>query len=260
MSCEGVTFHLNSGIESARDLGDMKEVVIKKKDGTSSGLKAETILVALGRRTNVSGLGLDSISLTYDRKGIAVDSRMRTNHDHIYAAGDVTGAYQFTHAAGYEGGVVLSNAVLHLPKKVDYTYLPWCTYADPELASIGMNEKRAQEAGVEHTVWTEEFRSNDRSLAEGEETGRIKMLLDGSGKPLGIQILGPRAGDLLAEWVAVLNGGLKLSGLASAVHPYPTLGEINKKVVGNYFAGKIFSEKVKKTLKFFFHFKGRACG
>ena len=184
---------------------------------------------------------------------------MRTNHKHIYAAGDITGAYQFTHAAGYEGGVALSNAILHLPKKADYTYLPWATFTDPELASIGMNEKRAKEAGIEYSVWTEEFKANDRSLAEGEETGVIKMVLDGKGKPVGVQILGPQAGELLGEWVAVLNGGVKLSTLASAVHPYPTLGEINKRVVGNYFSGKIFSDKVKKTLKFFFHFKGRAC-
>ena len=259
MGSEGVMFHLNTAILSVRDLGAEKKVVIKKKDGYTLGLKAEKILVALGRQTNVEGLGLKGISMKYDNKGISVDNKMRTSHDHIYAAGDVTGSYQFTHAAGYEGGVVLSNAVLHLPKKVDYTYLPWCTYVDPELASIGMNEKRATDAGIEHSVWTEEFRSNDRSLAEGEETGRIKMILDKKGKPLGIQILGPRAGDLLGEWVAVLNGGVKMSSLASAVHPYPTLSEINKKVVGNYFSGKIFSEKVKKTLKFFFHFKGRAC-
>jgi pyruvate/2-oxoglutarate dehydrogenase complex dihydrolipoamide dehydrogenase (E3) component len=123
-----------------------------------------------------------------------------------------------------------------------------------------MNEKRAKDAGINYTVWTEEFRANDRSLAEGEEIGRVKLLLDAKEKPIGIQILGPQAGELLSEWVAVMNGGVKLSSLASAVHPYPTLGEINKRVVGNFFAGKIFSEKVKKALKFFFHLRGRACG
>ena len=194
------------------------------------------------------------------QKGLILDPKLRTTQKHIYGAGDVTGTYQFTHAAGYEGGIVVSNAIFHFPRKVDYTYLPWVTYTDPELASIGMNEKRAKEAGIEYSLWTEEFRSNDRSLAEGNETGKVKMILDGRGNSLGIQILGPHAGELVSEWVAVLNGGVKLSTIASAVHPYPTLGEINKRVVGNYFSGKIFSEKVKKTLKFFFHFKGRACG
>jgi pyruvate/2-oxoglutarate dehydrogenase complex dihydrolipoamide dehydrogenase (E3) component len=256
---EGVTFHLNSGLVSTKDLGTEKVVVIKKKDGKTLSLKAEKVLVALGMQPNLEGMGLEGISLEFNKKGIPVDNRMRTNHKHIYAAGDITGLYQFTHAAGYEGGVALSNAILHLPKKADYTYLPWCTYTDPELSSIGMNEKRAKEAGIEYSIWTEEFKSNDRSLAEGEEVGKVKMILGSKGKPLGIQILGPHAGELVSEWVAVLNGGVKLSTLAGAVHPYPTLGEINKRVVGNYFSGKIFSEKVKKTLKFFFHFKGRAC-
>jgi pyruvate/2-oxoglutarate dehydrogenase complex dihydrolipoamide dehydrogenase (E3) component len=243
-----------------RDLGNEREVVIKNKEGREMGLKAERLLIALGRRVNTEGLGLEGISLHVDKKGIRVDDRLRTSHSHIFAAGDVTGEYQFTHAAGYEGGIVLSNAILHLPRKANYINLPWCTYADPELASIGMNEKRAREAGIEYSVWTEEFRANDRSLAEGEETGKVKMLLDKSGKPVGVQILGPQAGELVSEWVAIMSGGVKLSTLAGAVHPYPTLAEINKRVVGNYFSGKIFSEKVKRTLKFLFNFKGRACG
>jgi pyruvate/2-oxoglutarate dehydrogenase complex dihydrolipoamide dehydrogenase (E3) component len=154
---------------------------------------------------------------------------------------------------------VVSNAVFHLPRKTDYTLLPWCTYTNPELASIGMNEKRAENEGHEFTVWTEAFEDNDRSLAEKERVGKIKMILDKKDKPLGVQILGPRAGDLIAEWVAALNGRVKLSTLAAAVHPYPTLGEISKRVVGSYFSPKIFSDKVQKGLKFFFNLKGRAC-
>jgi pyruvate/2-oxoglutarate dehydrogenase complex dihydrolipoamide dehydrogenase (E3) component len=259
MKSEGVGFHLNASVLSVRDLGKEKEVLIKNKQGKTVGLKANTILVAMGRKPNLEGLGLDSIGVEYHPKGIKVDRRMRTSRKNIYAAGDITGEYQFTHAAGYEGGIVISNAVFRLPRKADYTFLPWCTYTDPELASIGMNEKRAKAAGLEYTVWTEFFKYNDRSLAEGRRAGRIKMILDKSEKPLGVQILGPRSGDLLGEWVALLNGKVKLSTLASSIHPYPTLVEINKRVAGAYFSQKIFSEKVKKGLKFFFHLKGRAC-
>ena len=260
LSDEGVTFYLNGSVVRTHDRGPEKEVVIKSAEGKEGILRAETILVAMGRRPNLDGLGLEKIGVEFDRKGIKVDNRLRTSQKHIYAAGDVTGAYQFTHAAGYEGGIVISNAIFHLPRKVDYTFLPWCTYTDPELASIGMNEKRAKDAGIRYKVWTEAFRDNDRSLAEGEQVGKIKMILDENEKPLGIQILGPQAGELLGEWVAILNGKVKLSTLASAVHPYPTLGEINKRVAGAYFSPKIFSDKVKKGLKFFFHLKGRACG
>ena len=86
------------------------------------------------------------------------------------------------------------------------------------------------------------------------------MILDEKENPIGVQILGPQVGELLSEWVAVLNGKVKLSTLASAVHPYPTLGEINKRVAGTFFLSKIFSDTVRKGLKFFFHLKGRACG
>ncbi|MBW1768097.1 MAG: FAD-dependent oxidoreductase [Deltaproteobacteria bacterium] len=260
LSSEGVLFHLKASVLHTKELGREKEVVIKKGNGEEVSLKAEMILVAMGRKPNIEGLGLEGISVAFDKKGITVDNRMRTTQKHIYAAGDITGAYQFTHAAGYEGGIVISNAVFHLPRKADYAFLPWCTYTDPELANIGMNEKRAKAAGIDYSVWTEKFRDNDRSLAEGERVGKIKMILNESEKPVGIQILGPKAGELIGEWVAVLNGKVKLSTLASAVHPYPTLGEINKRVAGTYFSPKIFSDRVKRGLKFFFNLKGRACG
>jgi pyruvate/2-oxoglutarate dehydrogenase complex dihydrolipoamide dehydrogenase (E3) component len=260
LASEGVGFHLNVSVLGVKDLGNEREVLIKAKDGETTSLKAEQLLMAMGRDPNIQGLNLEGVGIELDRKGVKVDDRMRTTRKHIYAAGDVTGRFQFTHAAGYEGSIVVSNAIFHLPRKADYTFLPWCTYTDPELASIGMNEKGAREAGIEYSIFTEAFRDNDRSLAEGERVGKIKMVLDKGERPIGVQILGPHAGELLSEWVAVLNGKVKLSTLASAVHPYPTLGEINKRVAGAYLSPKIFSDKVRKGLKFFFSLKGRACG
>jgi len=260
LASEGVLFHLNSSVISARDLGTEREIALKNRDGNTLSLRAESIMVAMGRDVNVNGLGLEKIGVLFDQKGIKLDQRLRTSHKHIYAAGDITGAYQFTHAAGYEGGIVISNTIFHLPRKADYTFLPWCTYTHPELASIGMNEKAAKAAGISYSVWTEEFKDNDRSLAEGSDIGKIKMILDEKEKPLGIQILGLHGGELISEWVAAVNGRVKLSTLAASVHPYPTLGEINKKVAATFFAGKIFSDKVRKGLKFFFNLRGRACG
>jgi pyruvate/2-oxoglutarate dehydrogenase complex dihydrolipoamide dehydrogenase (E3) component len=256
---EGVRFHLNASIEAVADFGHAREVRIRTAERVELRLTAETLLVALGRKANVEGLGLDRIGVEFDRRGVKVDAHQRTGRRHIFAAGDVTGGFQFTHAAGYQGGIVVSNAVFHLPRKASYTWLPWCTYTDPPLASIGMNEKAAKAAGIDYEVWTEEFHGNDRSLAEGEDIGKIKMLLDKKENPIGVQILGPQAGDLLAEWVAVLNGKVKLATLAAAIHPYPTLGEINKRVAGNFFSEKIFSDRVRKGLKLIFQFKGRAC-
>jgi pyruvate/2-oxoglutarate dehydrogenase complex dihydrolipoamide dehydrogenase (E3) component len=257
---EGVIFHLNTEVTAARDLGAEREVTVKDAAGKTTTLRGEQLLIALGRRPNVDDLALDKAGVEVGRGGITVDARMRTNRKHIYAAGDCNGGFQFTHAAGYEGGIVVSNAVFRLPRKADYTFMPWCTYTDPELASIGMNEKMAAAAGIEPKTVTEEFKNNDRSLAEAEPVGRIKLVLDERENPVGVQIFGPRAGELIGEWVAAFNGKVKLSTLAGAVHPYPTVGEINKKVVGNLYSPKIFSDTVKKGLKFFFNLKGRACG
>jgi len=259
LKSEGVEFHLNSAVQSTRDLGGEREVTFKTGEELRS-VRAETIIIATGRKVNLEGLGLEDIGVVFDRKGLKLDPKLRTTLPNIYGAGDVTGVYQFTHAAGYEGGIVLSNAVFRFPRKVNYGYLPWVTYTDPELACIGINEKTAKTNGLRYSVWSEPFENNDRSLAEGETFGKIKMLLDEKEKPIGVQILGPHAGDLLSEWVAIMNGNIRLSTVASAVHPYPTLGEINKRVAGNFMATKIFSDTVKKTLKFFFNLKGRACG
>ncbi|MEN8198477.1 MAG: FAD-dependent oxidoreductase [Thermodesulfobacteriota bacterium] len=259
MEDEGVRFYLGAGIKQIKDLGNVRQVEITDGQGRDVSLTGSTLLVALGRQPNVEGLGLEDIGVEMTKKGIVVDKRLRTSHSHIYAPGDVNGAFQFTHAAGYEGGIVVSNAIFHLPRKADYTWMPWATYCDPELASIGMNEKAAKAAGLDYQVWTENFADNDRALAEGEGNGRIKMILDSSEKPLGVQLVGPRAGDLLGEWVAILNGKVKLSTLAGAVHPYPTLVEINKRVAGTFFSPKIFSPTIKKGLKLFFNLKGATC-
>jgi pyruvate/2-oxoglutarate dehydrogenase complex dihydrolipoamide dehydrogenase (E3) component len=256
---EGVRFIMNASVAGVRDKGTHREVVVRRKNGETETLKCETILVSVGRVPNIDGLGLDKIGVELDRRGMKVDNRLRTNIKHIYGAGDVIGGYLFTHSAGYEGSIVTVNAIGHMPKKADYTNLPWCTYTEPELASIGMNEKAAKAAGVDYSVWKEDFSSNDRSVAEGHMTGHIKLLMNAKEQPIGVQIFGPEAGTLVAEWVAVMNGGVKLSTLASSVHPFPTLGEINFRVAGKRLAEKFYSEKMKKILKMFFNLRGRAC-
>jgi pyruvate/2-oxoglutarate dehydrogenase complex dihydrolipoamide dehydrogenase (E3) component len=259
MAEEGVRFLLNATVTSVKTVGQRQELVVASKNGEEVTLLADKVLVAQGRSPNTEGLGLSEIGVVHNADGITVDSRMRTSHSHIYAPGDVNGQFQFTHAAGHEGGVVVANAIFRLPRKVNRRWMPWCTYCDPELASIGMNEKRAQEAGIAYTVWTEEFSGNDRAIAQGCETGKLKMLLDARERPIGVQILGASAGELLGEWVAVLNGGMKLSALAGAIHSYPTLSEINKRVAGSFLSPKIFSATVRKGLKLIFQLQGASC-
>lgn len=258
MEAEGVSFYLGSAVKQVRrtETGVELDFILNGRD---ERLTADQLLVAAGRSPAVASLRLENAGVECDRRGVKVDGRLRTSRKHIFAAGDVLGQYQFTHAAGYEAGIVISNTVFRLPRKVDYRLLPWCTYTDPELASVGMNEKRAAEAGEEYSVWTEPFADNDRAQAEGNVAGKIKLILDKKEKPLGVQIVGSHAGDVAAQWVAALNAGVGMSKMASAVLPYPTIAEINKRVAGQVLSKKLFSDKVRKTLGFLFDYKGRAC-
>ncbi|MDC0335389.1 FAD-dependent oxidoreductase [Pseudodesulfovibrio sp.] len=257
-TAEGIGLDLCANTKEVRKVNGKVEVEYER-DGEMHVIIADKLLVAAGRAPSVGGLKLENAGVDYDRRGVKVDDRLRTSQKHIFAAGDVIGKYQFTHAAGYEGGIVISNAVFRLPRKVDYTWLPWCTYTEPELASVGMNEKAAKKAGLEYTVWEEDFADNDRAQAEGAPAGKIKLVLDKKEKPLGVQIVGAHAGELAGEWVAALNAKVGLTTIASAMHPYPTVGEINKRVAGKVLSSKLFSDKVRKTLGFIFDYKGRAC-
>jgi pyruvate/2-oxoglutarate dehydrogenase complex dihydrolipoamide dehydrogenase (E3) component len=261
LEAEGMTILTGTKATRAASSGSTIHLTVApaKGDGAARDLEADALLVATGRKPNVDDLALDAAGIEFTPRGIPTDARVRTNRKHIFAAGDVNGQFPFTHVAGYEGSIALTNAVLHLPRKADYTKVPWCTYTDPEVASVGLNEKRAQQAGVEYRLLEEDFADNDRALAEAEPLGKIKLLLDPKGKILGCQIVGAHAGELIHEWITALNGGVKLSTMAGEIHVYPTLSEISKRAAGEYYSDKLFSERTKSVLRFLFHLKGRAC-
>ena len=258
---EGITIHTATKAVKAQYDDSQFSLTITDKSGKGQTrvLKAEALLVAAGRKPNIDGLKLEAAGVKFTPRGIPTDPSMKTNIKHIYACGDVNGQLPFTHVAGYEAGIALTNAILRLRRKADYAKIGWCTYTDPEIASIGYNEKRAKEKGIKYRVWEEQYAENDRAQAEGTTKGKIKLLVSPAGKLLGCQIIGAHAGDLIHEWVIALNGGIKLSTIAAAVHIYPTISEVSKRVAGKIFAEKIFSDRTKNILKFVFSLKGRAC-
>jgi len=228
-----------------------------ERNGKIDVLESEIILVAAGRKPNVEGLSLENAGVAYTKKGIQVDARLRTTVKNIFAAGDVNGSFPFTHVAGYEAGISMMNAVVRLPLKADYSKVPWCTYLDPEVASVGYNEKRAQDAGINYKVHIEKFQSNDRALAEGETDGFIKIVMNQKEDVIGVQIVGFHAGDLIHQWVAALNGKVSLSTIAQSIHAYPTLSEISKMASGNILAPKLFNNFTRRILKLLFGLQGK---
>ena len=260
LEAEGVTVLTGVTARFASVSSGLRHVGYTEASGAEGLVSARSLLVAMGRRPNVAGLRLENAGVAYGANGVPTDSRLRTTTPNIFAAGDVLGKWQFTHAAGYEGGVALTNAVARLPRKADYTFMPRVTYCDPELACLGLNETSAAKTGVDVGVHLQRFEDNDRAQADGTPWGMIKMLVDRRDRVVGVRILGPRAGELLCEWITALSGGVKLSTMAQAVHPYPTLGEISKRVAGEFLAPKIFDGVAPKILKAVFGLKGRACG
>lgn len=223
LRAEGVRFVRGEASSVAKG-DDGLEVICA--GGTS--IRGSHLLVAAGRKANVDGLALDAAGVEPGAGGIRVDARRRTSNRRIYAIGDCREGPRYTHAAGYEGSLVAVEVALGLARKADWAALPHCTYTDPELAQIGLTEAEARERhGRGVKVVREEFRDNDRAIAEGETSGFLKLVTKGR-KVLGVTIVGAHAGDLLLPWAQIITGKASTFALGAAIVAYPTRGEISK--------------------------------
>ncbi|HEX3623583.1 MAG TPA: FAD-dependent oxidoreductase [Acidimicrobiales bacterium] len=218
---EGVDLRLNVETERVAVAGDRK-IVHGAEAGEPAIWQAEELLVAVGRRPNVEGLGLDEIGVKVGRRGIEIDERMRTAVPSIYAAGDVAGRFLFTHSAAYEAVRAIRDAFY--PGKGKVTDLvPWCTFTDPELAHAGLTVAEAEKKhGDDVEVWRMELAHSDRARADGAADGAI-VVVTAKGKMVGAHILAPSAGEMIHELALAVNEGMKLAELASLIHVYPTL-------------------------------------
>ncbi|MDF1514306.1 MAG: FAD-dependent oxidoreductase, partial [Anaerolineae bacterium] len=207
-------------------------------------LIGDALLVAVGRRPNVNGMDLENAGVEYSAQGIKVDKYLRTTQSHIYAAGDCAGGYQFTHYAGWQATIAVRNALLPGKSKGMLETVPWTTFTDPEVAHVGMTEAAAREKygdSVEVTEWP--MTRVDRARAENDTTG-MAMLVHKKGQVLGATIIAERAGELIHEWLYVVDGKLKLRDVTTAIHVYPTYSSVNVKTGGAlmsklYLTGKI---------------------
>ncbi len=247
---EGIKIREGIAVTAVERQGNGVAVTLEHS-GHSERLAGSHLLVAAGRRPNVTGLGLEAAGVEAGPQGIRVDRRLRTSNRRIFAIGDVTGGYQFTHVAGYHAGIVIRNALFKLPAKVDDRAVPWVTYTDPEIAHVGMTEAQARERyGDKVRVLTWSFAENDRAQAERTTEGLVKVVVGKRGRILGASLAGPGAGELLQPWVLAIGQGLKIGAMATLIAPYPTLGEINKRAAGSYYSGSLFSERTRRIVRF----------
>ena len=241
---EGV--EIAEGAQAAEIRGDIGAIEVEAKDGRV--FKGSHLLVAVGRKANTDRLDLDKAGIEPIKNGIKVDDSLRTTNRKVYAIGDVAGGMQFTHVAGYHGGVVIRSLMFALPAKAKTAHIPWATYTDPELSQVGLSEAQAKEKhGDKLEVVRFHYNHNDRAIAERKTKGLIKVMVV-KGRPVGASIVGYQAGELINLWALALANNMKMSQIASIVAPYPTIGEINKRAAGAYFSPRLFESDLVKTV------------
>lgn len=242
---------------ACRRNGD-EQILVCDQDGKEIEIPFDGLLVAIGRRPNVEGYGLEELGVTLRKNNtIETDEFLRTNYDNIFAVGDITGPYQFTHTASHQAWFATVNSLFGQFKKfkADYSVIPWATFTDPEVARVGLNELDAKQQNIAYEVTTYGIDDLDRAIADSEDHGVVKILtVPGKDKILGVTIVGAHAGDLIAEFVLAMKHKLGLKKILGTIHIYPTMTEANKMAAGVWQKAHA-PEKVLGLLKKYHHWR-----
>jgi pyruvate/2-oxoglutarate dehydrogenase complex dihydrolipoamide dehydrogenase (E3) component len=214
--------------EGVRFILERPKSVQKQENATAivtqhSEIQSDLLLVAVGRRPNLDGLALEKAGVKYSTQGIPVDDRLRTNAKHIYAAGDVTGGYQFTHYAGWQAFQAVRNALLPGSSSGVSSIVPRVTFTDPEVAHVGATESQlraTQRDGIQVHRW--DMGKVDRAICEDDQSGFLKIIAKPDGTILGATLVAARAGDAIVELIVAMKQGMKAGDLSGTIHPYPT--------------------------------------
>lgn len=218
------------------------------REGATRVIDATHLLVAAGRRPNISELGLEAAGISVDKKGITVNPGLVTSNRRVFAIGDVAGGPQFTHIANDDAGIVIRRALFRLPAKTTGRAVPWVTFTEPELANAGLSEADARTKFGKINVLRWPYHENDRAQAERETIGHVKVITDKGGRILGASIVGAHAGELIQMWSLALSQRLKIKAMTSWISPYPTLSEINKRAAFRYYATAAGNPFVRKII------------
>ena len=254
---EGIEIYEEAETQSISGNEQDINVTIKTKGGEKKVINGSNLLVATGQTPNISKLNLDKANIKHSPKGIEVSPSLQTSNKKVYAAGDVTGQYQFTHVAEYHTSIAIQKLLFKSPfAKVNYKTIPWVTYTSPEIANVGLNEAQAKKDHDEgnYKVLKFDYENNDRARSERNTKGFIKVIVTPKGKVLGATIIGKSAGELILPWSLAISKGLKLKDIAGQIVPYPTYNEISKRAAGSFYKETLFSPMTKKIIGFLKNF------
>lgn len=235
-------------------------VMEAEHEGDKVEVLFDRVLLAIGRKANVEGFGLEALNMPLTRQGtLEVNQYLQTAYPNIYACGDVAGPYQFTHMASFQAWYAALNALAGWLRKspVNYRVVPWATFTDPEVARVGLSEQEAKEKEIAFEVTRYDLSHLDRALADQEAHGFVKVLtVPGKDKILGATIVGYHAGELIAEYVFAMTHGLGLKKIAATTHIYPTLMEANKFAANSWRSARL-PEKLFPYMERFFRWQRR---
>ncbi len=219
-----------------------------ERDGTAKLIQGSHLFVATGRTPNLEGLNLKQAGVGFNRRGIEVNSRLKTSNRHIYAVGDIIDSpYKFTHIAESQAGVVIANIAFKFPKKMDYRYVPSVVFCDPEVAQMGATKRSLELAKVKYQTLEVAFKDIDRAITQEETAGFVKLFVRKK-IILGAVIVGPHAGELLAEVALAIQHKIKIGKISATIHAYPTLSQVIRRTVNTAYAPKLFSTKTRKLV------------
>jgi pyruvate/2-oxoglutarate dehydrogenase complex dihydrolipoamide dehydrogenase (E3) component len=249
---DGVRLLFNSQVLRIDREGDVRGVSVET-EGRRERVDADQILLAVGRRPNVEGLGLEDAGVAFDQKrGIQVDDFLRTTNRRIFAAGDVCSSQQFTHAADFMARIVVRNSLFYGRARMSRLVIPRCTYTSPEVAHVGLTPLEAREGSLAIRTITIPLSAIDRAVVSGETDGLIRIHARGrSDRIVGATIVAPHAGEMISEVALAMTHSLGLKALASTIHPYPTIAEGLRKAGDQFNAGRL-SPWVRRVLAFWF--------
>jgi dihydrolipoamide dehydrogenase len=224
---QGISIATQAKVEKATKTANGVAVSYTGADGKSQAIEAETLLVAVGRSPNTSGVGLEKTRVKLERGFVKVDQYMQTDEPGVYAIGDiVANSPLLAHVASMEGIVAVTHAAGKSAEPINYTQVPNCTYCEPEISSVGLTERQAREAGHKVHVGMFPFGGNSKASILGAREGFVKMVCDEKyGEILGVHMIGPRVTELVAEATVALRLEGTALDLSHTIHPHPTLSE-----------------------------------
>ncbi len=256
----GIAIHLNATAIRARSEDGKKLVDFQLPDGASQTASGNEILVAVGKEAGQKSFGapkdadfkddlnLAAANVQMSDDGIVVDEYLKSSASNIWACGDCTGGYLFTHVAEYEAKIAAQNALLPLKAKTNGRVVPWTTFTDPEISHLGLTEEEARQDGP-CKIYRAHFKDLDRAIIEGETEGFLKVVTGPSGRIVGAHIIGPQAGELIHAFVGAVRDGMLIQEMAETIHVYPTLSEIAHRAGNMSYQELLDSSLVKRGLR-----------